>query len=560
MKKTTCLVIVLAGLATPAWCQVCDLDLLDTASGPGTMTRPVVTGTTAHVAAGNAGIARVDIGDPEQLSVVGSTPTQGSARDMAYEYFGNLLVVADGAAGVGTYALAGDDPPSHLGTTSLGENAIFIAGGGGDFLVGTDSGTLVLVALDGSDLPQVEGQINLPGEVVDAVEHSRTVYCALGSANALAVVDTADRSSPSLVGVTNLSGPVTSVTRMGDKILAGVGGTGLVVFEVDGGELEEVGTVGLPSSPTDLVIWNERLFMAGPQLGLVEADPSLGTDIIILSVLELQGSEALALVGDRVFVGRGGNGFSSVDASDCSNSDGSLTTWFIPAGARTAGASGSFWLTDVAVANFSGGVATANLAYLPKNHDNSYPINVSLALGSGEQVMLGDVFESLFGLDSANGGLRITASHPDVKVTSRTYNAAGAEGTYGQFIPARRVANAVTTDNSGALIQLQNNDDFRTNIGLVNLAGEPVDVEIHLYAGDGSMLGVVARQLGPFEMKQIDRIFQAVTGLSVDSGYAVVKMLTTGGEVHAYASVVDNGSNDPVYIAAQPLSDTSPFM
>jgi hypothetical protein len=46
----------------------------------------------------------------------------------------------------------------------------------------------------------------------------------------------------------------------------------------------------------------------------------------------------------------------------------------------------------------------------------------------------------------------------------------------------------------------------------------------------------------------------------VDSGYAVVKMLTTGGEVHAYASVVDNGSNDPVYIAAQPLSDTSPFM
>ena len=31
-------------------------------------------------------------------------------------------------------------------------------------------------------------------------------------------------------------------------------------------------------------------------------------------------------------------------------------------------------------------------------------------------------------------------------------------------------------------------------------------------------------------------------------------------DTHAYASVVDNGSNDPVYIAAQPLSDTSPFM
>ena len=560
MNKAVCLLIALAGLATPAWSQVCDLELLDTVSAPGTLTRPVVVAGTAYVASGSAGITSFDIGNPDQLSVLSSTSTQGSARDLAYDYFGNLLVVADGTSGIATYALQNDGPPSHLATTSVGENAIFVAGGGGDFLAGSDAGTLFLIALDGDDVPFVEGQISLPGEVVDAVEHSRTAYCALGSANALAVVDTTHRDAPSLVGVTNLSGPVTSVARMGGRILAGVGGTGLVVFEDQDGHLEEVGSVGLPSPPTHIVIWNERLFMAGPELGLVEADPSLGTDIIILSALELQGSQALALVGDNVFVGRGDSGFSSVDTSDCSNSDGSLTTWFIPAGARAEGASNSFWLTDVAIANFSGGVATANVAYLAKNQDNSQPINVSMALGSGEQVFLGDVFQSLFDLGSANGGLRVATSHPDVKVTSRTYNAAGAEGTYGQFIPARRVVNAVTTDNSGALIQLQQNDDFRTNIGLVNLAEGPVEVEIHLYNGDGTMLGVVARQLGPFEMKQVDRTFQSVTSQPVDSGYAVVKMLTTGGEVHAYASVVDNGSNDPVYVAAQPLSDTSPFM
>ena len=49
---------------------------------------------------------------------------------------------------------------------------------------------------------------------------------------------------------------------------------------------------------------------------------------------------------------------------------------------------------------------------------------------------------SLFGLESANGGLRITTSHPDVKVTSRTYNLLGegnaggyaAGATFGQFL------------------------------------------------------------------------------------------------------------------------------
>ncbi len=560
MNKAKSLLILLAAIATPAWSQVCDLELLDTISTPGSLTRPVVVGGTAYVAADSAGIVRVDIGNPDQLSSLGSTSTQGFARDVAYEYFGNLLVVADGEAGVGTYALSGDDPPSHIATTSLDENAISIAGGGGDFLVGGDGGTLFLVALDGNDIPMVEGQIDLSGEVVDAVEHSRIAYCALGSANALAMVDTTHRDAPTLITVINLSGPVTSVARLGGRIIAGVGGTGLMVFENVNGRFEEVGTVGLPAPPTDLVTWNERLFMAGPQLGLVEADPTLGTDIIVLSTLELQGSQALALVGDSVFVGRGSTGFSAVDASDCSNSDGSLTTWFIPAGARAQGASGSFWLTDLAIANFSAGVATANVAYLAKNQDNSNPLNVSLALGSGEQVFLGDLFQRLFGLSSANGGLRVAASHPDVKITSRTYNAAGAEGTYGQFIPARRTVGAVTTDNSGALIQLQHNNDFRTNMGMVNLGEEPVETEIHLYDGNGTKFGVVARQLGPYEMKQIDRIFEDVTSQTVDAGYAVVKVLTTGGEVHAYASVVDNGSNDPVYIAAQPLSDTSPFM
>jgi len=211
------------------------------------------------------------------------------------------------------------------------------------------------------------------------------------------------------------------------------------------------------------------------------------------------------------------------------------------------------------VTNFSNGVATANLAYLAKNQDNSHPRNESLALGQGEQLLIGDVFWQLLGLDSANGGLRVSTSHPDVKITSRTYNAAGEEGTYGQFIGAQRVETALTPDGAGGLNQLQENESFRTNIGVVNLREQPVDVEIHLYHASGSRYGIVARTLLPFEMTQYDRIFNRVNAGVVDSGFAVVKVLTTGGEVLAYASVVDNGSNDPIYIPAQRLSDTSPF-
>ncbi len=436
---------------------------------------------------------------------------------------------------------------------------ISVSGSAGDYVAGSQEGSIYLVTLDDDDLPVVEAQLALSGQVVDVFEHSRTAYCALGSANAVAVVDVSHRSAPALVAVYNLPGAARSLVRSEDLLLVGVEGTGLVVFQIRDAGLVEADTVDLVAVPTDLVVWNERLFMAGPQLGLAEADPSLGTDIVPLAHLQLSGSTALALIGNNVFVGRGAAGFSSVDASDCSNPDSSVTSLYIPAGARAAGTAGSYWLTDIAVTNFSNGVATANLAYLAKNQDNSNPLNASLALAMGEQVLIGDVFSSLLGLDAANGGLRVSTSHPDVKVTSRTYNAAGQEGTYGQFIPAQREDAAVTPDGAGALNQLQENENFRTNIGMVNVGDTPVQVEVHLFHASGLRYGVVSRTLQPFEMTQYDRIYNRVNAGVVDSGFAVVKVLTTAGKVLAYASVVDNGSNDPIFIPAQRLSNTSPF-
>jgi hypothetical protein len=558
-RRTTFLTVLLALAAAVAAAQVCDLEELATISTPGAPTHPLVVGSTAYVAAGSAGLLRIDVANPELPQLIDATPTQGQALDIAYEYFGNQLVVAEGVAGIGAYDLLGSGPPVHLGTTNLGGTIVSLSGSAGDYVAGSYEGTLYLVTLGGDNLPVVEGQLALSGQVVDVLESSRRAYCALGGANAVAVVDVLDRSEPSLVGVYDLPGAARSLVRTGDLLLVGVDGVGLVVYRIADDGLVQADTVPLAAAPTDLVVWNERLFMAGPQLGLSEADPSLGTDIVPLARLQLPGSAALALIGNTVFVGRGAAGFSSVDASACSNPDSSLTSLYIPAGARAAGTAGSYWLTDVAVTNYSNGVATANLAYLAKNQDNSNPLNASLALAMGEQVLIGDAFANLLGLDAANGGLRVSTSHPDVKVTSRTYNAAGQEGTYGQFIPAQREELALTPDGAGALNQLQENDGFRTNVGLVNLGDAPVNVEVHLYSAAGFRYGIVSRALQSFEMTQYDRIYNRVNAGVVDSGFAVVKVLTSGGKVLAYASVVDNGSNDPIFIPAQRLSDTSPF-
>lgn len=533
--------------------QVCDLGELDTTTAPGAPTHTVLVGPTAYAAAGAAGIVRVDTTNPSNLGVIGTTASEGTALDIAYEYFGNQLVVADGDAGISTYALPAGGP-QHLATLDVGGTVTALAGNAGSYLAGSQQGVLYTVAIDGSGQPTVQGQVNLSGQVVDLIEHSRTAYCALGTGNAVAVVDMENRAAPALVDVYNLSGAARSVARSGDLILVGVEGQGIVVFEQqDDRTLEQVSTLQLAGTPTEIEVFNGRVFAVGPQLGLVEADSTLGTALVQIGELPLAGATGVALAGDVAYIGRGGAGFSSADVSDCANSQSGVTASFIPAGARAPGASGSFWLTDAAVANFSTDVAVVNISYLAKNQSNTSPVNASLALGPGEQIILGDVFNSLLGYDSANGGLMITASHADVMITSRTYNAAGQEGTYGQFIPAAREAAAATQSAPGALIQLQENDGFRTNIGLVNTGDAPVEVVIHLYSGSGAQYGTVSRTLLPYEMTQFDRIFNRVNAGVVSSGYAVVEVLTDGA-VLAYASVVDNGSNDPIYIPAQRLT------
>jgi hypothetical protein len=299
--------------------------------------------------------------------------------------------------------------------------------------------------------------------------------------------------------------------------------------------------------------------MVGPELGVAEADASLGTDVLLLAQLDLTGANGMTLAGNTLYIGRGAQGLAVVDASDCSQQGVLPTAVFIPASARAVGAADTYWVTDMAIANLSGSVATCNLAYLAKNQENSSPLNLSLVLQTGQQLMVSDVYSTLFGLDSANGALRLTTSHPDVKATSRTYNAAGTAGTYGQFIPALARDQALEGGVIGSLLQLQENTGFRTNIGLLNLTERAIQLELGLYLGSGTLVGVRTENLLPFEAVQLDRVFTTVGATSVDSGFATLEVMTAGGRALAYASVVDNESGDPIYIPTKILTVGTPF-
>jgi len=234
---------------------------------------------------------------------------------------------------------------------------------------------------------------------------------------------------------------------------------------------------------------------------------------------------------------------------------------FVVASAHAAGAAGTNWRTDLEVHCWSDEGADYTIELLEHGADNSTPVSQSYALGAGESVRFTDVLDSEFGFEGA-AALRIAASSGRILVTSRTYNLLGegnpfglpAGATFGQFIPGVDARKAIGFAEEGRLIQLAHTQGsasgYRTNLVLVNATTSGIDVEIELYRADGTLLGIVARSLAPYEYRQLNRVFETVTGEDVGDGYVIVRATTEGGTFFALASVVDNLTGDPVGMGA----------
>ncbi len=223
---------------------------------------------------------------------------------------------------------------------------------------------------------------------------------------------------------------------------------------------------------------------------------------------------------------------------------------FIPGSAHVSGTSGTNWRTDLEVANPGDAQASFTVALLKRDQGNSSPSTKSFTLDGGKAVRYEDALASMFGFSGA-AALRIAVNTGMIAVTSRTYNATSS-GTYGQFIDGVLDGTAIQAGQEGRIIQLSHNrsssSGYRTNIGFVNATDASLALKVDLYLADGSFLGTRSYNLAPYEYRQIDKIFESVTGSDVDDGYAVLYTTTNGGRFFAYASVVDNRTGDPVYI------------
>jgi hypothetical protein len=210
------------------------------------------------------------------------------------------------------------------------------------------------------------------------------------------------------------------------------------------------------------------------------------------------------------------------------------------------------WQSDLRIFNPTSGPITATLNYYPEGAPNS-PVSRQVTINGGQVLAMNNVLESTFGVTNGKGAVHVdTANESALVVTARTYDQRPS-GTYGQFIPA-----VTSTDAAGPgdrplqVLQVEHSDRYRSNLGLTEVSGQPVTVEIAAIIPGRSTAPIITETLAANEYKQLNGVLAARMG--VTNAYnvrLVVRVVGGSGRVASYISTIDNLTQDPTYVPAQ---------
>jgi hypothetical protein len=232
-------------------------------------------------------------------------------------------------------------------------------------------------------------------------------------------------------------------------------------------------------------------------------------------------------------------------------SSGPTTTYLLPSSAHVNGQNGSFFSTDLSLANRGGTDANLTLRFLGHDRDGTTGPQQLRALAANKAVTYADILASIFGVNATDaqnyGAILITADSASLKVLGQTSTPPpNGVGTFGQSVPAQSANDFVTPGSPKALIALREDSAFRTNAVLANATTSSVIVTLTLLAADGSTLGTTTRTLLPLGMTQVNNVVTALGALfGTTNAVLVVSTTTPGAQISTYASAIDNSTNDP---------------
>jgi hypothetical protein len=222
-----------------------------------------------------------------------------------------------------------------------------------------------------------------------------------------------------------------------------------------------------------------------------------------------------------------------------------LVDWYIiPAAAHTEGAQGTFWRTDVSIANpYSWRNILVLMKYLPADQDNTDAVLEDFTLAAGAELLLEDVVSTVFETTGVGALLVYSEGNAVFTVSARTYT--GSDATYGQTENGQGAPQ--TGPGTAFVTGIIENDRYRSNIGAANASDVALAIRARVYGATGTQCGNENLTIPPWSQTQIS-VASICDG--VESGYVRWDAASSAPNLRwvAYASVVDNASGDAVFL------------
>jgi subtilisin-like proprotein convertase family protein len=226
-------------------------------------------------------------------------------------------------------------------------------------------------------------------------------------------------------------------------------------------------------------------------------------------------------------------------------------TSFVATTVHRIGKLGAFYTTDLRLFNADSAAAhDILLRFAPAGP--GVPRTLAVTLAPLTTRVLDDVVHDAFRMEGY--GPIFLSADPAVVAATRTSTTAPRGGSFGLSLPAETAASAVGAGSTLVLVPSFKASGFRVNVGVTEVTGRSVNVEVALRDPSGALRALIPRSVPAGGLVQLNDVY-SFTNLTPGPADRIEVRVTDGaGRVAAWATPVDDSTNDGSFVAAHPAA------
>ncbi|HVR42540.1 MAG TPA: hypothetical protein VMS56_03760 [Thermoanaerobaculia bacterium] len=209
------------------------------------------------------------------------------------------------------------------------------------------------------------------------------------------------------------------------------------------------------------------------------------------------------------------------------------------------------WRSDLQLFNAGLASVRARLAFF-RQQETTAAQTVEVDLEPGTVTALNDILQNTFGESNSGGAVHVTTDvESRLVITGRTYDQQ-EDGTFGQFISAVTEEQAIGLgDRPMQVLQMEESAKVRTNLGLVEVTGQPVLIEITAHPAESRVSPTIQLNLAGNEFRQLNQVLRILNAGTTYNARVSLRVIGGNGRIAAYGSAIDNSTQDPTYVPGQ---------